>query len=150
TASMPLLQARSLRMVYSRSSILSRFVKVALDGVDFHIDEGSCTGLAGGSGSGKSTLARCLAGIEKPTGGEVLSRGTNIASYGRAQRLAYRKGVQLVFQDAAGSLNPRFTAAAAVSEPLRIAGGGNNAERRRRAMQLMEEVGLPFGAADRP
>jgi ABC-type dipeptide/oligopeptide/nickel transport system ATPase subunit len=150
TASMPLLEARGLRMVYSRASVLSRFVKVALDGVDFHIEEGSCTGLAGGSGSGKSTLARCLAGIEKPTGGEVLFRGTNIASYSRAQRLAFRKAVQLVFQDAAGSLNPRFTAATAVSEPLRIAGAGNTAERRRKAVQLIQEVGLPASAADRP
>jgi len=139
-----------MRVVYTRTSLFSRLVKVALDEVDFHIDEGTSTGLAGGSGSGKSTLARCLAGLEKPTGGELLSRGTDVTRYDRAQRLAHRKSVQLVFQDAAGSLNPRFTAAAAVSEPLRIAGVGNAAERCRRATQLMEEVGLPADAAGRP
>jgi ABC-type dipeptide/oligopeptide/nickel transport system ATPase subunit len=123
---------------------------VALDGVDFHINQGTSTGLAGASGSGKSTLARCLAGLEKPTAGEVLYGGADISRLRGAERLVYQTRMQLVFQDAAGSLNPRFTAGAAVSEPLRIAGLRNAGERRHRAMQLMAEVGLPPGAADRP
>jgi ABC-type dipeptide/oligopeptide/nickel transport system ATPase subunit len=147
---MRLLETRGLRVEYKRANLLSRFVKVALNGVDFHIDEGSSTGLAGASGSGKSTLARCLAGVEKPSSGVVLFRDTDIIRHNRAERLAYGKRVQLVFQDAAGSLNPRFTAADAVSEPIRIAGLGNTAACRLRAARLMEEVGLPSGAADRP
>jgi ABC-type glutathione transport system ATPase component len=146
---MRLLETCGLRVEYKRG-LLSRFGKLALDGVDFHIDEGACTGLAGGSGSGKSTLARCLAGLEKPTSGVVLFRSADISRYDRARWIAYRKNVQLVFQDAAGSLNPRFTAADAVSEPLRITGVGSPAERRRRATASMEEVGLPASAANRP
>jgi ABC-type dipeptide/oligopeptide/nickel transport system ATPase subunit len=118
--------------------------------LDFHIVEGTRTGLAGASGSGKSTLARCLAGLERPTAGKVLYRGADIHRLNRVERLDFRRRIQLVFQDAAGSLNPRFTAALAISEPLRIGGRRNAAERQRRAMELMEEVGLPAGAANRP
>jgi peptide/nickel transport system ATP-binding protein len=145
-----LLETRGLRMEYIRGRLFSRAVTVALDSVDFHIAAGIGTGLAGASGSGKSTLARCLAGLEPPTAGEVLYRGADIYRYSRAERMAHRRRIQLVFQDAAGSLNPRFTAALAVSEPLRIANFGNAADRHRRATELLEEVGLPASAANRP
>ena len=144
-----LLEARGLRIEYVCGGVFSRTVTVALNGLDFHIVEGTCTGLAGASGSGKSTLARCLAGLERPTAGEVLYRGADIHGFSRAKRLDYRRRIQLVFQDAAGSLNPRFTAAEAISEPLRIGGLGSATERHRRAMELMEEVGLP-AVANRP
>jgi peptide/nickel transport system ATP-binding protein len=137
-------------MEYVRGGFFSRAVTVALDRLDFHIAAGICTGLAGASGSGKSTLARCLAGLERPTAGEVLYCGADIYRFSRAERLAHQRRIQLVFQDAAGSLNPRFTAALAISEPLRIAGLGNAAERHRRATELLEEVGLPASAANRP
>ena len=79
----------------------------ALDGVDLSIAPGSTTALVGQSGSGKSTLARCLARLEQPDAGEIVSTAG---------------AVQLVFQDAAGSLNPRMCAAEIVAEPLAIRG----------------------------
>ena len=105
----------------------------ALDGVDLSIAPGSTTALVGQSGSGKSTLARCLARLEQPDAGEIISPAG---------------GVQLVFQDAAGSLNPRMRAAEIVAEPLAIR-GCPRAERRRRALELMAQCGLPPDSAER-
>ncbi len=104
----------------------------ALDGVDLTIAVGGTTALAGQSGSGKSTLARCLARLERPDAGEIT--GT--------------ESVQLVFQDAAGSLNPRMRAAEIVAEPLAIR-GIPRAERRRRALELMAQCGLSPDSAER-
>ena len=75
--------------------------KVALDGVSLTLARGATLGLVGGSGSGKSTLARCIARFERPDSGSVLVDGR--ADYGP-------RDVQLIFQEAAASLNPRFTA----------------------------------------
>jgi peptide/nickel transport system ATP-binding protein len=105
----------------------------ALDNVGLEIREGAALALVGPSGSGKSTLARCLAGFDRPDAGEIRIGGE----------------VQLVFQDAAGTLNPRFSAAGIVAEPLRIRRTGAAGEQRRRALDLMEQVGLPAEWADR-
>jgi ABC-type dipeptide/oligopeptide/nickel transport system ATPase subunit len=95
----------------------------ALDGVDLEIPRGATLALVGESGSGKSTLALCLAGLEAPDCGEITAGGP----------------VQLVFQDAAGSLNPRMRAADLVAEPLVVRRRPNA---RLRALELMEQVGL--------
>src|SRR5689334_20964647 len=100
-----LLQARHLVVEYGRRSRAA-----ALKGIEFHVDEGTVIGVAGASGSGKSTLARCLAGWQRPTAGEVLYRGIDVSGLTGKARLDYCRSVQLVPQDAAGSLNPRFTA----------------------------------------
>ena len=105
----------------------------ALDGVDLSIAPGITTALVGQSGSGKSTLARCLARLEQPDAGEIISTAG---------------AVQLVFQDAAGSLNPRMRAADIVAEPLAIR-GVPRAERRRRALDLMAQTGLSPDSAER-
>jgi ABC-type dipeptide/oligopeptide/nickel transport system ATPase subunit len=110
----------------------------------------------GRSGSGKSTLARCIAGFETPDSGEILLEGRKPGVKDRANRLApvpravlarERAEVQMIFQDAATSLNPRFTARQIIAEPLEIARWKNDAERTTRALQLMEEVGLDPGWA---
>jgi ABC-type glutathione transport system ATPase component len=108
-------------------------VVTALDGVDFDIAAGSAVALVGESGSGKSTLARCLAGFETPDAGEIRLHAS----------------VQMVFQDAAGTLNPGMRAAGIVAEPLAVQKRGSARERRLRALELMQQVGLAPGAADR-
>jgi ABC-type dipeptide/oligopeptide/nickel transport system ATPase subunit len=97
----------------------------------FTLERGSALGIVGPSGSGKSTLARCLAGFESPDTGSVRLDGRSPA----------RGEVQLIFQEAAASLNPRFTAAEIVAEPSVL--------RRRKAdiAHWLEAVGMPAGSA---
>jgi ABC-type glutathione transport system ATPase component len=146
----PLLQARGLTKTYVRRGARRGTAPVrALDGVDLAIARGAAVALVGQSGSGKSTLARCLARLEAPDSGEVWLEGTEaLAARGQALR-ALRGRVQLVFQDAASALSPRLTAAAIVAEPLDIRGVGNRGERRQRALELMEAVGLGAAYAGR-
>lgn len=112
--------------------------------VSFDLERGRTLALVGASGSGKSTLARCLAAQETPDSGAALLNGQDLFGL---PRLARARAVQLVFQQPAASLNPRFSAEEIVAEPLRIAREGGRAEQARRAAELMEMVGLPAGSA---
>jgi peptide/nickel transport system ATP-binding protein len=150
TTAEAIVEVRDLSKEYVRNGLWQkRAGKLALDCVDFTITRKSVVALVGPSGAGKSTLARCIVGIEAPTRGDVFYRGTNVAQMDAPEAVEYRRRVQLVFQEPAGSLNPRFSAADAVAEPLRI-GGMRPAERRRLAMRWIAEVGLPAESADRP
>jgi len=121
----------------------SRHEVQALRGVDLRIERGTTVGLAGASGCGKSTLARCLAGLESLDAGTVLVDGHDITSLHGKALLPYRNQVQLIFQDSAAALNPRFTALEIVTEPMVIQREGTPAERRLRAIELVSQVGLP-------
>jgi peptide/nickel transport system ATP-binding protein len=148
----PLMEIRGLskRFVQKRMLSRKRFVVQSLDGIDLVLPAGSTVAVLGRSGSGKSTLARCLAGFETPDAGEILLEGklkgkNDGARQGPHSRVVVARKwaeVQMIFQDAATSLNPRFTARQIVAEPLEIARWKSEAERTARAMQLMEEVGL--------
>ncbi len=94
----------------------------ALDAVSIVIEPGSITGLVGESGSGKTTLCRVLAGLIAPTSGHAEAFGAPPPAPGapRAATLAFRRTVQLLLQDAQGSLSPRMTLAALLEEPARI------------------------------
>jgi ABC-type dipeptide/oligopeptide/nickel transport system ATPase subunit len=115
-----------------------KFVVQSLIGIDLSLRRGSTVAMLGRSGSGKSTLARCLAGFETPDSGEVLLQGKPE----EAKKAGVRRPVQMIFQDAATSINPRFTARQVIAEPLEIARWKTDAERTVRALALMEEVGL--------
>jgi peptide/nickel transport system ATP-binding protein len=136
----PLLEVRGLSKRFVQKRMLSRkeFVVQSLDEIDLTLSSGSTVAVLGRSGSGKSTLARCLAGFETPDAGEILLDGKRAEN----NKVGARPPVQMIFQDAATSLNPRFTARQIVAEPLVIARWKSEAERTARAMQLMEEVGL--------
>lgn len=131
----PLLQVRNLNKKFVQRHMLSRkqFAVQSLEEIDLELQEGSTVAVIGRSGSGKSTLARCIAGFETPDSGEVLLEGRS----GYAQH-----EVQMIFQDASTSLNPRFTARQLIAEPLEIAHWKTSVERTARALALMEEVGL--------
>lgn len=135
-----LLDVRGLSKRFVQKRMLSRkeFVMLALEGIDLALQPGSTVAVLGRSGSGKSTLARCLAGFETPDAGEILL-DAKLAAKNKAGVLP---PVQMIFQDAATSLNPRFTARQIVAEPLEIARWKTDADRTARAMKLMEEVGL--------
>jgi peptide/nickel transport system ATP-binding protein len=121
----------------------------AVRGVTFDLARGKTLGLAGLSGSGKSTLARCLASHERPTCGEAVLEGRNIWSAERGGR-RLRAEIQLISQQPAATLNPRFTAAEIVEEPLLIERRGAASARRARSLELMEMVGLSAASANRP
>jgi peptide/nickel transport system ATP-binding protein len=150
----PLVRIRGLSKRFVQRRMLSRkqFVVQSLDAIDLALPAGSTVALLGRSGSGKSTLARCLAGFETPDAGEILVNGKWAKkNKGGARRQRPSSPtvftrewaeVQMIFQDAATSLNPRFTARQVVAEPLEIARWKSETERTARAMELMEEVGL--------
>jgi peptide/nickel transport system ATP-binding protein len=143
-----LLDVRGLRKTYTlRRPFGAKRAVDALAGVDLAVGASARLALVGRSGSGKSTLVRCLALLEEPDGGEIRLGGQDLVALPRRQRAAVRPGLQLVFQDPAAALNPRFSALDAVEEPMRLQ---KMEDRRQRALELMEQVGLPPALASRP
>ena len=138
-----LLEVRGLSKRFIQKRMLSRkeFVVQSLDGIDFVLQQGSTVAVLGRSGSGKSTLARCVAGFETPDAGEILLEGNPIVT-AEKNKNGVLPPVQMIFQDAATSLNPRFTARQIVAEPLEVARWKTDADRTSRVMKLMAEVGL--------
>jgi peptide/nickel transport system ATP-binding protein/oligopeptide transport system ATP-binding protein len=139
-----LLRVRALGKKYVRGGLWRKRVSVAaVNGVDFEIAHGQTLALVGESGSGKSTVARCVTRLEKPDSGEILIEGADIAQLPVRELDPFRRGVQMVFQDAVTSMNPRFSALEIVEEPLLIdQNGGNRQHRRDRVRELMTEVGI--------
>jgi ABC-type glutathione transport system ATPase component len=121
----------------------------ALDGVSLEIAPQTTLALIGESGSGKSTLALCIACLERPTTGSIWFEGIDIASLDENQLRLLRPQIQLVFQDPASSLNPRWTALELVSEPLFVQRRFTNQEREDKALALLERVALPRKLAGR-
>ncbi|MYM19050.1 ATP-binding cassette domain-containing protein [Brevibacterium sp. 5221] len=120
---------------------------VALDGIDLSVPAGQIHGIVGRSGAGKSTLIRCLTGLERPSSGSAVIDGIDItAQRGAALRRA-RRSIGMVFQHA--NLLDSLTAAGNVAHPLKVAGVGR-AERRRRAAELLDLVGLGDRADNHP
>lgn len=115
----------------------------ALDDVSISVGRGEMVGLIGESGSGKSTLAKALLGILRPDSGKVLSEGTDIATFDRRRSAAFRRSVQMVFQDAVGSLNPRFTVGATLREALSVHGACPRGRLDAKVAELLAQVGLP-------
>jgi oligopeptide/dipeptide ABC transporter ATP-binding protein len=122
----------------------------AVRGVDLHLAPGELLGLVGESGCGKSSLARALVGLVPLTRGEVAWDGVPLhRSPSVAQRKVLARTVQLVFQDAASALHPRRTVGESLAEALHVHGLHAGAARLPRIRQLLEQVGLPAGAATR-
>jgi nickel transport system ATP-binding protein len=116
--------------------------KPVLAGVDLAIEEGECLALLGESGSGKSTLGRLILGLERPDAGTVRYRGAPVADLAGAARRGFRRAVQAVFQDSIGAVDPRFTVARIVEEPLRHLTDLDDAARHRRVAELLEMVAI--------
>ena len=114
----------------------------AVDGVTLSLERGQTLALVGESGSGKTTLGRCILRLTKPTSGAVLFDGIDVLSLDSQEMRAIRRRMQVVFQDPAGSLNPRMTVGAAVREPLEVHRIARGAKAHARVEQLFEEVGL--------
>ncbi len=146
-AAPPLLQVHDVVKHYEVTSGLLRRstgqVVRAVDGVTFDLAAGETLGVVGESGSGKSTLGRTILRLEEPTGGTITYRSHDLLALSGADLLAFRRKVQVVFQDPYSSLNPRMSVAAIVSEPWSI--HRDVVPRREwndRVIDLLERVGL--------
>jgi peptide/nickel transport system ATP-binding protein len=114
----------------------------AVDGVSFQIRRRETFGLVGESGSGKSTTARLLLRREPPTAGQILFDGEDVLGLRRAELRQLRQRMQFVDQDHSSLLDPRMRIGQIVAEPLRAYGVGDRRARRRRAAELVDQVGL--------
>lgn len=151
TVRTPRLRVNGLSKIYRRSRVPwheSEDIVAARD-ISLEIFAGETLAVVGRSGSGKSTVARCIVQLEKPDSGTVWLEGVEIAQVNRRELQSVRSRLQMIFQDTAASMNPRFTAAQVIEEPLLIRGIGDKSARRERAVSLMLEVGLTPQWADR-
>ncbi len=115
----------------------------AVTQVDLTVYEGETLALVGESGCGKSTLGRLLLGLLPPTGGQVFFAGQDLAALAPADLRALRRQMQMVFQDTAASLNPRWNIGSILAEPLRIHRLCPPSDFPARCAALLEQVGLP-------
>ena len=112
-----LLKASNITKSYTQKKFLKKFVKTVLNDVSFSLEQGKCLGIIGESGSGKSTLGRIITGIEKADSGVVEFEGKNI--HQKENRDA-KNDISIVFQNYVSSVNPRFSVAQIIAEPLII------------------------------
>jgi oligopeptide transport system ATP-binding protein len=149
----PLLEVRGLRMHFPvTEGVVGRRVGEvkAVDGIDFTVNRGETLGLVGESGCGKTTTGRCILRLEKPTAGQILYDGVDIAQMERRQLLALRRRIQVIFQDPYSSLNPRMKVGDIIGEPIKVHGLERNAKKRlARVRDLLQVCGLDGKFADR-
>jgi peptide/nickel transport system ATP-binding protein len=161
----PLLVVEKLVKEYPRKGLPAGFGKLfqrrpapepevfrAVDGISFAVDRGESVGLVGESGCGKSTTSTMIMRLIDKSDGTIMFDGENIGDIPAKQfaRLPLRKRIQMVFQDPTDSLNPRFTAARAIADPiLRLGGVKGSGAMRARCEELARQVGLPRDLLDR-
>jgi peptide/nickel transport system ATP-binding protein len=140
----PLLETVGLARHFRVGGPLSRHVLHAVDDLDLVIHPREIIALVGESGSGKSTVARLLAGLYRPTAGDILFRGQSLLAMGsRRQMRAYRRRVQMVFQDPYASLNPVYPAAHGLFRTLKLHQPElGRRQRRAEAERILQMVGL--------
>ena len=148
----PLLSVRHLTKEFPvhQGLFATKSVFKAVDDVSFDVYPGETLGLVGESGCGKSTLSRCLLRLIEPTSGEIVFDGDSVLELDAKPLRHLRRYMQIIFQNPYGSLDARQNIGAALIEPMQIHGlGGSQKERRQRAIDLLERVGLSASAMNR-
>jgi peptide/nickel transport system ATP-binding protein len=164
SAETPLLMVEKLIKEYPRKGLTGSLARLfgpkpppqpenfrAVDGISFSIARGESVGLVGESGCGKSTTSMMVMRLIDKTSGTIMFDGDDIGEIParRFATLALRKRIQMVFQDPTDSLNPRFTAARAIADPILRLGGAGGGAVRTRCEELARQVGLPLDLLDR-
>lgn len=141
----PLLQLRNIKKYYPiKGGILQRiqgYVK-AVENVSVDVYEGETLGVVGESGCGKSTFGRTVLGLEPLTEGSIKYKGQEIAGLPDRKLKAFKKEMQMVFQDPYASLNPKQSIGQAIEEAFIIHTDLSHKERKEKVIQLLTEVGL--------
>ena len=120
-----LLKASNITKSYTQKKFLKKFVKIVLNDVSLSLEQGKCLGIIGESGSGKSTLGRIITGIEKADSGVVEFEGKNIH---QKENKDAKNDISIVFQNYVSSVNPRFSVAQIIAEPLIISSQVNKSK----------------------
>src|SRR5215813_13432874 len=153
-AEVPMIETRDVTRYFNvghGSLRRGRTVLKAVDGVSLAISRGETLALVGETGSGKTTLGRLLLGLYRPTGGDILYRGSSMLDQRGETPQTVRRQIQGVFQDPYSSLNPTMTVGQSLAEVLKVHKIAGRAERHAAVSELMRTVGLaPAQAARRP
>lgn len=142
----PLLEVKQLKKYFPQHGGITgkkvlREVK-AVDGVSFTVNRGETLGIVGESGCGKSTMGRTILKLLEPTSGEIFFDGNDITDLSPRDMMKYRKEMQIIFQDPFASLNPRMKVFQIIEEPLINFGMKDKELRKRRVIEVAEQVGL--------
>jgi len=129
---------------YSREGLFGKRKFEAVKNVSFRLPKGKTLGLVGESGSGKTTVGLTLMRLHEASSGEAIFEGRDLLAMSPKDFMAYKRRIQIIFQNPYASLNPRFIVGQVLTEPMDIHGIGNGAlERTELAFELLHKVGLP-------
>ncbi len=149
----PVLQIKNLKTYFPiKKGFFGKaedYVK-AVDDISFDVYPGETLGVVGESGSGKTTLGRTILRLIEPTSGNIIYKGMDLTKLSHKEMRAYRKKMQIIFQDPYSSLNPRITIGEAIMEPMKVHHILNSdRERRDRVIELLERVNMNSSHFDR-